>query len=379
MIEVDVEWRRGTFALKVAFANSGGITALFGRSGSGKTSVINLIAGLDRPDRGRIVLDGRVLVDTDRGVFVRKHRRRIGLVFQDAQLFPHLSVRHNLLFGRWFAPSGEQTIALDAVVETLGIASLLHRRPAQLSGGEKQRVALGRALLAGPRVLLMDEPLAALDMPRKLEVLPLIERLRDHFGTPIVYVSHAIEEVARLAASVVVLEKGKVRAVGPPSEVFGLVDETVDADQHDLASVLDATVGAYDAAYGLTPLHHPAGTVFLTGRVEPAGRPVRIVVRATNVALATRRPDHLSTRTVLEGTVARIGRDGGPLASVGIGLRGSGWLTALATRKAIEELDLAVGDEVFALVKSVAMDARPIGGDGAISRAAGGALPEATP
>ncbi len=234
-----------------------------------------------------------------------------------------------------------------------------------MSGGEKQRVALGRALLASPRVLLMDEPLAALDMPRKLEILPLIERLRDHFGIPIVYVSHAVEEVARLATSVVKIENGRVKAIGPASEVFGLVDETIDADQHDMVSVLDATVGTHDAEYGLTPLHHPAGTVFLTGRVEPAGRPVRIVVRATNVALATRRPDHLSTRTVLEGTVARIGTDGSPLARVSISLRGRGRLTALATRKAIDELGLAMGDPVFALVKTVAIDARPIGGDGA--------------
>ena len=231
MIAVDVALQLGTFSLAAAFSNDAGITGLFGRSGSGKSTVINLIAGLARPDRGRILLDGRVLVDTEAGVWAPKHRRRIGLVFQDAQLFPHLSVRQNLLFGRWFAPRGKPRIGLDAVVETLGIGHLLKRRPELLSGGEKQRVALGRGLLASPRLLLMDGPLASLDIARKAEILPLIERLRDEFGIPIVYVSHAVEEVARLANKVMVLNAGRVVAVGSPSEVLGLLPGAVGTDR----------------------------------------------------------------------------------------------------------------------------------------------------
>ena len=175
MIRVDVALKLGAFALDVAFENDAGITALFGRSGSGKSMTINLIAGLARPDRGSIVLDGRVLVDTAASIFVPTYRRRVGLVFQDAQLFPHLSVRRNLLFGSWFAPKTASKVAFGRVVETLGIEHLLKRKPARLSGGERQRVAIGRALLASPEILLMDEPLASLDTERKLEILPLIE------------------------------------------------------------------------------------------------------------------------------------------------------------------------------------------------------------
>ena len=362
MIAVDVVLQLGTFSLAAAFSNDAGITGLFGRSGSGKSTVINLIAGLARPDHGRILLDGRVLVDTEAGVWIPKHRRRIGLVFQDAQLFPHLSVRQNLLFGRWFAPRGEPRIGLDAVVETLGIGHLLKRRPELLSGGEKQRVALGRGLLASPRLLLMDEPLASLDMARKAEILPLIERLRDEFGIPIVYVSHAVEEVARLASKVVVLDAGSVAAVGSPSAVLGLLPGTVGTDRFAIASVLDVTVAAYDGMYGLTLLHHPAGDIYLAGHVGHRGQPVRVIIRATDVALALDRPRDLSIRTVLSATVASIGRNRSPLAAVSLALRGGGHLTALATRKALDELRLAAGTEVFALVKTVALDERPIAG-----------------
>jgi molybdate transport system ATP-binding protein len=360
MITVDVALRLGTFSLEAAFANATGITALFGRSGSGKSTLINLIAGLARPERGRIVLEDRVLLDTEAGLFVPRHRRRIGLVFQDAQLFPHLTVRQNLAFGRFFAPKAERRIALPPVVDTLGIGHLLDRRPSGLSGGERQRVAFGRALLASPRLLLMDEPLASLDLPRKLEILPLIERLRDEFAIPIVYVSHAIEEVARLAATVVVLSEGRVLAIGAPADVLGPVQGAVDGNRFAMVSVLTGRVGAYDPAYGLTALHHPAGTIQLTGRVEPMGREVRIVVRATDVTLATRRPQNLSVRTILAGSVARVQRDDGPLVAVEVALAGGGRLVAAATRKAVDELGLDEGDRVFALLKTVALDERPI-------------------
>src|SRR5436190_1176918 len=215
MLSVAVAHHFGSFALDAAFDSAGGLTALFGRSGAGKTSLINAIAGLLRPERGRIVVDGAVLTDTERGVFVPARRRRIGYVFQEGRLFPHLTVRQNLLYGRCFAPKGGGSGEVDQMIDLLGIGALLRRRPAHLSGGEKQRVAIGRALLARPRLLVMDEPLASLDEARKTEILPYIERLRDRAGVPIVYVSHQIAEVVRLATTMVVLSEGSVAAIGP--------------------------------------------------------------------------------------------------------------------------------------------------------------------
>jgi molybdate transport system ATP-binding protein len=210
-LAIDIKHRLGSFELDARFGAGSGLVALFGRSGSGKTSVINIIAGLIRPEHGQVTVEGVTLVDAARGIFVPSHRRRIGYVFQEARLFPHLTVRQNLLYGRWFAPRTGRGDDLDRVVDLLGIGGLLDRRPGRLSGGEKQRVAIGRALLAAPRVLLMDEPLASLDEARKAEILPYIERLRDEGGVPIVYVSHSLAEVARLASTVVVLAEGRGR------------------------------------------------------------------------------------------------------------------------------------------------------------------------
>jgi len=357
MIEVDVGLKLGAFDLEVAFGNGGGVIALFGQSGSGKSLTLSLIAGLMRPDRGRITLDGKVLVDVERGVFVPMHRRRIGLVFQDSNLFPHLSVKQNLLFGRWFAPRREREIDFDKVIETLGIGKLFARRPVGLSGGEKQRVAIGRALLSCPKLLLFDEPLAALDMQRKLEILPLIEQVRDEFRVPIVYVSHAIEEVVRLATTIVVIDAGRVRAVGSPGEVFGQVAAHAAEERFDRASVLTMRVSGANAAYGLTELKHSSGTVWLAGPAGPIGGVTRIIVKATDVTLSTRPPHDLSIRSVLSGTIEGIEKEG-PLAMVAIALDGEGRLFATATRHALDELGLDCGVHVFALIKTSALDER---------------------
>ncbi len=220
MIAFDVTLTRGAFTLDTSFESNEAITALFGPSGSGKSTMIHAFAGLIRPNRGRIAIGDRVLVDTQRGVYVPAHQRRIGLVFQDAQLFPHLTVGQNLAFGRWFAPQDRRSIEIGPVIEALGIAHLLARRPPSLSGGERQRVALARALLAAPDVLLMDEPLGGLDQDRKSEILPLIEHMRDEFAIPIVYVTHDVREVDRLASRVIVLKAGQLAAAGPPSETI---------------------------------------------------------------------------------------------------------------------------------------------------------------
>ncbi len=212
-LEVTLYHRQGDFTLDIAFRTDSRATALFGPSGSGKTTALNAIAGLLRPERGRIVFDGRIMLDTDSDVFVPPYRRRMGYVFQDGRLFPHLTVRQNLLFGRFFAgrraARRDPAITLDRVVGLLGIEHILARRPVNLSGGERQRVAIGRALLSEPCMLLMDEPLAALDGARKAEILSVLERLRDVARVPILYVSHDVAEVSRIANNVIVLENGR--------------------------------------------------------------------------------------------------------------------------------------------------------------------------
>jgi len=370
MIRFNATIALGAFQLDAAFEGDAGVVALFGRSGAGKSVTIALIAGLLRPDRGTIVVDGRVLVDTEKSIFVPKHMRRIGVVYQDARLFPHLTVRQNLMFGRWFAGKAEQEVDFGAVVETLGIGHLLSRRPGRLSGGERQRVAIGRALLSSPRLLLMDEPLAALDDARKREVLSLIERLRDAFKVPIVYVSHAVDEVARLASRVVVLDGGRVVAIGPVDEVFGPSKVHAGEDRFGRSSVLTGRIAGMRGRYGLTEIEHPSGAIWLAGPAGPVGREVHIVVRATDVTLAITRPQDISVRTILAGTVGGIETDNGPLAAVTVDLKGHGHLVAMATRMAVDELALTRGTPVFALIKTVALDERSMSPSGA---GAGGA------
>ncbi len=358
MIRFDCRLTRPGFTFDAAFEAGPGVTALFGPSGSGKSTALRLIAGLERPERGRISLDGEALTDTEARLHRPPHRRRIGLVFQDALLLPHLSVRSNLSYGRFFTRKTDRRLSFDAVVQVLGVGHLLDRSPATLSGGERQRVAIGRALLASPRLLLMDEPLASLDAARKRELLPFIERLRDEFAIPILYVSHAAEEVARLAARVVMLETGRVIASGPPDEVLGAA--AAGADRFDAVSILSAVVKKRLPAYGLTILAHPAGDILVPGQLDP-GRMVTLAIRATNVALATGGAES-SVRTRLQGRIAGLRMDDGPSALAAIELTGGGVLQASVTRLAVDELGLRVGSAVVALVKTVALpDQGPVG------------------
>jgi len=221
MLRIAVRHAFETFTLDVDFEAPPGITVLFGRSGSGKTTIINAVAGLLMPDAGRITVGDLTLLDTARGVRLPPHHRRLGYIFQEGRLFPHLTVRQNLKYGAWFAPKGAPREDIGRVVELLGIGHLLERRPGALSGGEKQRVSIGRAVLSAPRLILADEPLAALDDARKAEILPYFERLRDEVSVPILYVSHAASEVARLATNVVGLDAGRVIRQGSAAEVLG--------------------------------------------------------------------------------------------------------------------------------------------------------------
>jgi molybdate transport system ATP-binding protein len=347
-LDVDIESERGAFRLAARFTAQPGLTALFGRSGSGKTTLVNIVGGLIRPDRGRVAVDGQVLVDTDRGIHVPKHRRRVGYVFQDSRLFPHLSVRRNLLYGRWFSASGGVGGDFNAVVRLLDIGKLLERDPDSLSGGERQRVAIGRALLSRPRLLLMDEPLASLDEARRAEILPYIERLRDEAGVPILYVSHSVAEVARLATTVVIMTDGAVTAVGPVGDILPL------AEAGDGGSVLDAVVARHDETFRLTSLDSLAGELQVPLLTAPAGTRVRAYIRARDVMLSLQPPQDISALNVLSGKVAQI-TDSGAQADIRLDCNGA-TLMARLTAKSVDRLSLAPGRPVFAVIKSVSFE-----------------------
>jgi molybdate transport system ATP-binding protein len=362
-IEVELHHRQGAFVLDARFQSDATVTALFGRSGAGKTSVVNAIGGLIRPERGRIVVAGSVLFDSAKRIFVPKHKRRIGTVFQEGRLFPHLTVRHNLLYGRWFTPRASRHERPDEIFELLGIARLLDRRPGALSGGEKQRVAIGRALLASPRALLMDEPLAALDDARKGEILPYIERLRDESAIPIVYVSHAVAEVARLAATIVVLADGRVEAVGSVADVLGRLDLPAIGAPEDAGEVVEAVVAAHNEEFDLTSLSVAGGALRVPRQDLAPGARVRIFIRARDVMIATRKPEGLSALNVLAATVAEIGEAEGASVTLRLDLGGTTLLARL-TRQAIHDLGLAPGRAVFAVIKSVTFDRTNVGAGG---------------
>jgi len=368
VLSVSIAHRLGSFTLDAAFESEGGLTALFGRSGAGKTSLINAIAGLYRPDKGRVAIDDAVLADTERGIFIPAHRRRVGYVFQEGRLFPHMSVRQNLVYGRWFAPRTAAGSEFDQVVELLGIGHLLTRRPANLSGGEKQRVAIGRALLARPRLLVMDEPLASLDEGRRAEIFPYIERLRDEMLVPIVYVSHSIPEVARLATTLVVLSEGKVAAVGPTAEIMGRIDLFPLTGRAEAGAILTTRVAAHDRRFGLTVLKAAAGELRVPHLDLPVGAAFRVRIRARDVMIALAPPEGLSALNVLPGTVTDIAAGDGPIVQLRLDCAGEA-LVARLTRRSVETLGLIPGKRVHAVIKSIAFDHHAFAGaaPGAVS------------
>jgi molybdate transport system ATP-binding protein len=353
MIEADLRIKFPQFALDVRFASDEGVTALFGRSGSGKTTVVNAIAGLLEPESGRIVVNGECLFDSARGWNVPIAKRRVGYVFQEGRLFPHLTVRANLHYGYDLTPPGERYVEFDHIVELLGLVHLLGRRPALLSGGEKQRVALGRALLASPRVLLLDEPLAALDAPRKREILHYIERLHGEIRVPILYVTHAVEELVRLADFVVVLGEGRVVTQGRVETVMGSAQFNAYTET-DAGSVLEAIVDAHDPKYHLTTVRFAGGTLRLPLLEEGVGSRVRLRVRAGDVAVALAQPHDTSMLNVLSGRVVEVSEAAGASVNIGLDLGGTA-LLARVTRLSAERLALKPGLAVYALIKAVAL------------------------
>jgi len=346
--------RLGSFTLDAAFTADKGVTALFGRSGSGKTSVMRIIAGLTKPDEGRIELDGTVLADRQKRIFTPAHKRRFGYVFQEARLFPHLSVEQNLHYGRWFSGGGSDAATTSHVIEMLGIGALLQRRPEKLSGGEKQRVAIGRALLSSPRLLLMDEPLAALDEARKAEIIPYLERLRDETTIPILYVSHSVSEVSRLADQVVVMKDGRIDTAGPASDILSQPAFSTYLERREAGSILSGTVEAFDAAHRLATVRLGQTALQVPAQSAEPGKAVRVHIPARDVMLATVRPEGLSALNILEGHVAGIAFADG-MALVQVACSGT-LIQSRVTSLSIERLSLKAGSPVFAIVKSAALD-----------------------
>lgn len=360
MIEADVAVARGAFRLEAAFRSEAPIVALFGRSGSGKTTLVHAIAGIVRPSRGRIVIGDRVLFDSAAGINVAPEKRRVGYVFQDALLFPHLDVRANLAYGERLTPAAERFVDRERVISVLGLGGLLDRRPANLSGGEKQRVAIGRALMASPRVLLLDEPLASLDGARKAEILAYIELLRDEFRLPIVYVSHALEEVMRLADRVVVIAEGRVLAEGDAADVLSRPELGALTGRYEGGAVIEAKVTSHDAVYELTTLAFTGGSLVVPNLDALPGEPLRVRVRARDVSIALSRPEGLSIQNVLPATVIAIGNEFGAIVDVTLDVNGTR-LLARITRKAAGELRLEIGTSVHALIKAVSIDRHSAG------------------
>jgi molybdate transport system ATP-binding protein len=356
MLEVALRHRFPGFSLDVAFtAPAEGVTALFGPSGCGKSTILAAVAGLLRPEQGRVALGGEALLDTATRHALPPERRRCGVVFQDSRLFPHLTVAANLRYGARRAPAAAPGTAFDEVVALLGIAPLLERRPARLSGGEKQRVALGRALLARPRLLLMDEPLAALDAARRAEVLPFLAGLREAVGVPVLYVTHALEEVDALADRLVLLEAGRVRAAGSVEELALRTDLPL-AGRRDAGAVLACTVAGHEPARGLTRLAFAGGELVVPLRDEAPGSRARIRIRARDVAVATQRPQGISTQNLLAAEVLGL-RDAPTPHEVFVELAlGEARLLARITRDSARQLALAPGSAVFAVIKAASFD-----------------------
>lgn len=341
------------FALDIALELPGqGVTALFGPSGSGKTSLLRCFAGLERAAGGRLSINGEVWQDETR--FLPTHRRPIGMVFQEASLFPHLNVRRNLQYGWKRLPADQRRVELAQAVELLGIEPLLERLPERLSGGERQRVAIARALLASPRLLLMDEPLAALDQARKNEILPYLDRLRTELDIPLLYVSHAADEVARLADHLVVLDQGKVQASGPLAETLARIDLPIRLGD-DAGVVLDGSIAERDAGWHLARVAFAGGSLWVRDDGTPLGQAVRVRILARDVSIALEETRGSSFLNVLPATVVALADDVHPaVALVRLAVADSP-VVARLTHRSAAALDIRPGQPVWIQIKAVAL------------------------
>ena len=352
-LELKVALPRPGFTLEMDCAlPSQGVTALFGRSGSGKTTLLRCIAGLERRGVKRICLDGELWQDATH--FVPTHRRALGYVFQEPTLFPHYNVRGNLEFALRRVPAAERRVGFEESVSLLGLQSLLHQRTQQLSGGERQRVAIARALLSSPRLLLLDEPLSNLDELGKAEILPHLERLRDVSSVPIIYVSHQLNEVMRLADYLVLLEAGRVQASGPLQELLSRDDLPL-AYLSSGGAIVEGHIEAHDETYHLSYLATPAGRLMIARRQLPIGHRVRVRIDARDVSLALKQPELTSISNILPATVLELRPDHDP-AQVTVRISaGSARLLARITRRSAEQLGVVPGLALYAQIKTVAL------------------------
>jgi molybdate transport system ATP-binding protein len=352
-IEVRFEVHHAGFRLALELSLPGqGVSALFGPSGCGKTSVLRAIAGLDVYPQGYLRVGGEIWQEDSR--CLPPHRRALGYVFQEPSLFPHLSVRGNLEYGLRRVPAAERRVGFDQAVALLGLAQLLERRPVSLSGGECQRVAIARALLASPRLLLMDEPLAALDTAAKAAILPFLERLHAELALPVIYVSHALDEVARLADHLVLMEAGQVCAAGPAAEMLTRLDLPL-AHRDGAAAVIDATVMGHDAIHHLTWLDFPGGRFSVPKEELTMGCRVRLQVPARDVSLTLERQTSTSILNIFPARVAALAEEDAARVLVRLEAGGGVPLLARVTRKSVDELGLVVGRQVFAQIKGIAL------------------------
>lgn len=351
MLELDVRLTRGRFDLEARLTIEHAVTGLFGPSGSGKTTLLHILAGLVPPRSGRIVLEGEVLFDAAMRIYVPPYRRRIGLVFQDSQLFPHLSVKHNLLYGAKRFPRQQRVFSLGRIVELLELSPLLTARPHHLSGGERQRVALGRALLASPRLLLLDEPLASLDERLKQQILPFLRRLKDEIRIPMIYVSHAINEILHLTQQMVVLDGGRIIGEGPFSQVIRDHKALKLAHSLGLENVLQVTVLRHDPELGYTLAELEPHVVCLSLSTAGAGNHVFVKVAAANIALARRPLGDVTIQNQLPGIIKRMTRVAHRmLVEIDIGTI----LFVEVTVKDVHDLSLQEGERVYCLIKTQA-------------------------
>jgi len=355
-LDLTLTLKRGDFILNAAFAiKPDGVTALFGHSGSGKSSLGQAICGLIRPVDGRIMLGERVMFDQAAGIHLPPERRRIGTVFQDARLFPHMTVAQNLFYGLRRTSTERRDIGPERVIDLLGLRALLPRRPANLSGGEAQRVAIGRALLSQPELLVMDEPLAALDFARREEILDFLIALRAEIALPILFISHAIDEVAKLADDMIVLDRGEIIAKGSVSQVMAEPDLVGRLAGEGWGALIEGRVAGRDLGHGLTEIAFPGGRLKVSPIDGPLGQKVRLRVKARDIIIGLGPVQGLSVQNSLPAVIEALVDCGQDQVDVVLGL-GPTRLVARITGAAMRRLDLHAGQNVQALIKSVATD-----------------------
>jgi molybdate transport system ATP-binding protein len=331
-----------------------GVTVVFGPSGSGKSTLLRCLSGLEKAPSGYLKLADQVWQDEE--IFVPVHKRKIGLVFQESRLFPHLNIQENLLYGYQRTQPNERNLHLAEVVQVLGLAELLKRSPYKLSGGERQRVAIGRALLTSPKLLLMDEPLASLDMQRKAEIIPFIKKIEDEFKTPIIYVTHSMNEVLQLVDTMVILNSGKVMNWGPVEKVFSDVGLREVVGDEQMGAVLETMVSEHDEEFGLTRLNFMGQILNVPKQNIPAGQNLRVHIHSKDVSLSTAPPaGATSVLNILQAKVAKIGVLDPKGYSVDIELDAGHPILATITRKSLANLNLKPGQPVFAHIKAIKM------------------------